>query len=511
MPSGEPCDIPRRIGKYEILDLISRGGMAEIFLGRARGDAGFEKLVAVKRILPELAEEERFIKMFFDEARISAELTHSNIAQIFELNSEEELPFLALEYIQGVNLQTINRYFQNRQMAAPPSLATYIMIRICNALEYAHTRQDSHGRPRNIIHRDVSPGNILVSFEGEVKLVDFGIARATQRTSHTAVGTIKGKCAYMPPELLRKQSVDHRADIFAAGGVFYELITGAHPFRGDDDLKTLELVREARAPMPSSVEKSVPPELDHICIKALASDPGDRYASAALMEQDLEQYQQQAHLSRTKVSAWLKKTFHKRLQKLQDVLRQQPPATPAPVASKPKPAPGVPPKARPGSENFHQAPTVVSHQSDIPTAPTMPQPPARPVNLKEAPTEIKEAPTEIKEAPKEIKEAPTEIKEAPTEIKAAAEPPQPPARAQTWPALPPKARSRRRLLIPFFVVLGILVLLAFAAQVGYVLRKGPRLLPRPAAPTPAAPQQHAATVDAGPEPDLRITAPPGDH
>ena len=321
--SGER-EVPRNIGKYEILKRIAVGGMAEVFLGRVTREGGFEKLMAIKRVHPDLAAEGTFTDMFIDEARITAGLNHSNIAQIYDFGRSGNSCFQAIEFIPGVDLTHILAFFLNQNRVPPPSLVAFIMAKVCSALEYAHAKCDNMGRPLRIIHRDVSPGNVLVSFEGEIKLIDFGVAKATRRTQETAKGILKGKVAFMSPEQVKGKPLDHRSDIFSAGIMMYELLTGHHPFRTDDDIVTLELIRAGKAPPPST-RLVVPEDLEQICLKALAPRLSNRYPNAGQMERELDEFRSANPLSRQKVAAWMKKSFQDQLDELQKTLSVPPP------------------------------------------------------------------------------------------------------------------------------------------------------------------------------------------
>ena len=312
-------EVPETIGRYEILKRLAVGGMAEVFLGRIRGEGGFEKLVAVKRVHPDLAREAQFTEMFIDEARITADLNHTNIAQVYDFGRSGDSCYQAMEFVQGVDLTHVLAFFLNQNRVPPPSLVTYIMVHVCSALEYAHAKCDNTGNPLRIIHRDVSPGNVLIGFEGEIKLIDFGVAKATRRTQETAKGILKGKVAFMSPEQVRGKPLDHRSDIFSAGSMMYELITGYHPFRSEDDIVTLELIRAGKAPRPST-RLVVPEELEAIVMKAMEAKLKKRYANAGLMERDLEEFRSANPLSRHKVVAWMKKSFAKELESVRSIL-----------------------------------------------------------------------------------------------------------------------------------------------------------------------------------------------
>ena len=314
---------PSSIGRYEILAPLGKGGMAEVFVGRTTGEGGFERLVAVKRILPELAETADFVAMFTDEARISAELSHSNIGQVYEFGKEQDSYFIAMEYIQGVHLRRLYRLFGKLKKIPPPGMAAYVMTNVCAALEHAHTRCDKEGRSLNIIHRDVSPSNVLVTFEGEIKLIDFGIARARERVHETSASSLKGKFAYMSPEQAYGRELDQRSDIFGAGILLFEMLTRRNPFEDENDLSTLERVREARVVPPRRVVAEVPAELERICLKALQRDPAERYASAAQMQAELEAFHFKVGYGRRQLARLMGKAFSRQRDQTRALLRQQ--------------------------------------------------------------------------------------------------------------------------------------------------------------------------------------------
>jgi len=216
---------PVKFGKYYLLERINVGGMAEIFKAKSFGEAGFERLVAIKRILPSVAEDHEFITMFVDEAKLAGQLTHPNIAQIFELGKVNETYFIALEYVAGRDLRAVFERVKKRNERVPIPMACYCVMKLCEGLDYAHNKKDAAGRNLDLVHRDVSPQNILLSWDGDVKLIDFGIAKAASKSSRTQAGILKGKFGYMSPEQVRGQKVDRRSDVFAAGIVLYELLT----------------------------------------------------------------------------------------------------------------------------------------------------------------------------------------------------------------------------------------------------------------------------------------------
>jgi eukaryotic-like serine/threonine-protein kinase len=321
----------QRIGRYEVLDRIGSGGMAEVLLGRTTGEGGFEKLVAIKRILPHMAANQEFVGMFIDEARISANLSHSNIAQIFEFGRDADDLFIAMELVLGVDLRTIHRTLHKRRQLPPVPVAAFLIQQVCAALDHAHNKPDAAGQLLGIIHRDVSPSNVLISFEGEVKLIDFGIAKATHRLSVTVGADLKGKYAYMSPEQAAGLPIDHRSDVFAAGTLLFELLTGLNPFLGDNDLATLERVRKGRVPAPSTRARGVPPALDAVCRRALARNPRERYRSAGEMQDELEAFTRHAGCSSRQMARWMHENFAEELTGSQRMLaeaRSRPPLQP---------------------------------------------------------------------------------------------------------------------------------------------------------------------------------------
>jgi serine/threonine protein kinase len=267
-------------GKYVLTDRIGAGGMAEIFRATAFGVEGFTKEICIKRILPTLTIDETFIKMFITEAKIAVNLHHANIVQVFDLGRIGEHYFIAMELVRGRDLLQIINRCRALKKRLPVPIALYLISRVCKGLEYAH-RVKVEGRPAGIIHRDVSPSNILVSWEGDVKVADFGIAKASHKDEKTATGTMKGKYGYMSPEQVLGESIDQRSDIFATGILLYESLVSKRLFKGETDLETLEKVRSALVPSPpSATNKKVPVEVDQLVYKALALNRDDRFQNA---------------------------------------------------------------------------------------------------------------------------------------------------------------------------------------------------------------------------------------
>jgi serine/threonine protein kinase len=278
-------------GPYELLDRVAVGGMAEVFKAKRSGVEGFEKIVAVKRILPHLSDNQEFVDMFVNEAKMVAGLTHPNIVQIFDLGRIETSYYIAMEYVHGRDLRTILKRAKDRGLRMPLDLALRIANLVSSALEYAHRKKDERGRPMEIVHRDVSPQNILISFEGDVKLTDFGIAKAATKASTTDRGALRGKLLYMSPEQAWGRPMDRRSDLFSLGLVLYETITDQKPFLGGgggNEMSVLETVRECRIGPPREVNPRIPDELDRLVVKALAKDPDERFQDAAEMGRGLE-------------------------------------------------------------------------------------------------------------------------------------------------------------------------------------------------------------------------------
>ncbi len=276
--------------KYRVMDRIEVGGMAEVFRGRAVGVEGIEKDVAIKRILPSLTKKKRFREMFLDEARLSMCLNHANIVQVFDVGRSAGTYFIVMEYVDGVNLRKVFQRASERGVRIPLKVVCYIMAEVCKGLAHAHDLKDANGRAYGIVHRDLSPPNILISRSGEVRIVDFGLAKAVTHAVTTDPGIVKGKFSYLSPEAADGKEIDHRADIFSAGIVLYELLSNRQLFRGKNDVETLELVRRAEIPSLSKLNPDVTTSFERIVEKALERDPQKRYNSARAMGDDLSRY-----------------------------------------------------------------------------------------------------------------------------------------------------------------------------------------------------------------------------
>ncbi len=278
---------------------------------RPSGVEGFERIVALKRILPSIAEDEEFITMFIDEAKIAVQLQHANIAQIFDLGKVDDSYFIALEYVNGRDLRGIFDDLRKMGQAMPMPQVCHLIMQLCEGLDYAHNKRDAQGRDLNLVHRDVSPQNVLIGYEGEVKLIDFGIAKAAGKASKTQAGILKGKFGYMSPEQVRGLPIDRRSDIFALGIVLYEMLTGERLFIGESDFSTLEKVRNVEIIPPSSFNSDIPEKLERIVLKALEKNVEDRYQNAIDLHDDLQMFMHSVgqFVSRKDLSAWMKRTF----------------------------------------------------------------------------------------------------------------------------------------------------------------------------------------------------------
>ena len=280
---------PIQFGKYRLLDKIAVGGMAELYCSKLTGVQGFEKLIAIKKILPNLSDQDSLITSFIDEAKLAALLHHENIVQIYDFGNMDNEYFIAMEFLFGKDLRTIRKAANNREQPLGMGNILYIISRICAGLDYSHNLKDLQGKPLNIIHRDINPQNILVTYEGQVKIIDYGIAKAASQNNKTRENLIKGKLAYMSPEQANGQTIDHRSDIFSTGIILYELLADRRMFEGET-MHVLSLVREAHYDPPEEVIPDLPAELNQILHRALAKDPDERYQSASEMLADLEEF-----------------------------------------------------------------------------------------------------------------------------------------------------------------------------------------------------------------------------
>jgi serine/threonine protein kinase len=288
VPKEEGGEAGLRFGQYTLLERIAVGGMAELWKARMRGVEGFQKTVAIKKILSHMTDNSEFIDMFVDEAKLAAQLSHPNIVHIYDLGRINRDYYIAMEYVDGKDLRSLLNAARRRHLPLPPGLALLIAARLAGALDYAHRMRDFEGKEMNLVHRDVSPQNVLLTYEGDVKLCDFGIAKAVSKASHTQMGALKGKLQYMSPEQAWGRPVDSRSDIFSLGAVLFEMLTGERLFSGDSEMSVLEAVRQARVRLPRQIDPALPAEADEIVARALAVEPQNRFASAGEMGQRIE-------------------------------------------------------------------------------------------------------------------------------------------------------------------------------------------------------------------------------
>lgn len=287
---------PVPFGRYLLEKRLAVGGMAEIFLAKLPGAAGFEKTLAIKRILPAWTQNPDFIRMLIDEAKIAVRLSHPNIVQVYELGLEDESYYIAMEYIDGLDLKKLLSTLHDLGQKLPLGLAVLIISEILRGLSHAHHKKDEEGHDLNIVHRDISPQNILITRDGHVKIADFGIARAASQRQETQTGTFKGKLAYMSPEQALQRSVDSRSDLFSVGLLFYEILTGQSLFRRHSDLETLDAVRACVIP-PLAIDG--PPDLEALLLQATAKTPDARYQRADQFLKALEDLSQAHSLHAT--------------------------------------------------------------------------------------------------------------------------------------------------------------------------------------------------------------------
>ncbi len=277
--------------RYRITERVAAGGMAEVFRGVAESLQGFKKNIAIKRILPALTKNKKFVAMFLDEARLSLLLQHTNIVQVFDIGHTDDTYFIVMEYVDGVDLKALTEWRRKINRRIPIAHTLYVTMEICKGLSYAHELQNPEtGKPLGIVHRDISPPNVLISKQGEIKVVDFGLAKATSQIETTDPGVVKGKMSYLSPEAARGEEVDSASDIFAVGILLYEMLTGKRLFYGETDYQTVELVRNAKIPPIKPQNPQVEPELEDIVRKALAKRKEDRFQGALDLQDALAQY-----------------------------------------------------------------------------------------------------------------------------------------------------------------------------------------------------------------------------
>jgi eukaryotic-like serine/threonine-protein kinase len=303
-----------RLGRYTILKHLASGGMADVLLGRTDGIEGFERHVVVKRIRAEHAKDQRFIQMFLDEARVAANLHHQNIVQVHDIGESSGEYFFSMEYIHGEDLRKMLSAVSKTGTHMPLGYVVAIMTSTAAGIHYAHERKDSKGKPLNIVHRDVSPSNVLIGYDGSVKVVDFGIAKAAMRQVETRSGSLKGKVSYMSPEQCKGEDIDRRSDVWALGVLLYELATTTRLFKGDNDYLQMDAIVNGKVPPPRSRRPDLPNELQSIIMRALRVDPSKRYQTADELRIALDQFAVRAGLtaSTSALAGYMQKLFGER-------------------------------------------------------------------------------------------------------------------------------------------------------------------------------------------------------
>ncbi|HEY8079872.1 MAG TPA: serine/threonine-protein kinase [Labilithrix sp.] len=319
--------LPKKFGKYTLIRKLATGGMAELFLAIQKSVAGFEKLQVIKRILPSMNQDKAFIDMLLHEARVAATLSHPNIVQIFDVGMADGQYYIAMEHVHGEDLRSIVRQMKKKNVFEfPLEHALAIVLGMCAGLAYAHEKRDLDGSALNIVHRDISPQNVVVTFTGDVKIVDFGIAKSADKgmLEQTKSGKLKGKVPYMSPEQARGEHLDARSDIFASGVMLFELTTGKRLFKGASEYETLKLICERDYPTPSDVRPEYPPDLEPIVMKALSKDPNARYQSAREMQADIEAFvrRHQIAVSNIALNQFMQSLFEEKLAAQKEALLQ---------------------------------------------------------------------------------------------------------------------------------------------------------------------------------------------
>jgi TonB family protein len=302
---------PREFGQYTLLERVAVGGMAELWKARMKGVEGFQKTVAIKKILPHLTDSADFVTMFIDEAKLAAQLQHNNIIHIYDLGKIGDDFYIAMEYVEGKDLRSILNAGRAQHAPLPMGLALFIAARLASALDYAHRKRDFDNRELGLVHRDVSPQNVLISYEGDIKLCDFGIVKAVSKASKTQMGALKGKLQYMSPEQAWGKPVDGRSDLYSLGTLLFETLTGQRLFAGDTEISVLEAVRESRVQRPRALDPALPEEVDALVAKALARDPDERFQSAGQMQKEIEKVLYSLHPtpSQADLAAYMHRLF----------------------------------------------------------------------------------------------------------------------------------------------------------------------------------------------------------
>jgi len=354
---------PRMLGRYEIIGNLGHGGMATVYLARTAGEAGFHRLFAIKALHPHLAADRGFVAMLLDEARIAARLHHPNVVPIVDLGSQDGVHYVAMEYVEGCAMSAL--LYKSRNERSPKLLVPIILDALAG-LHAAHTLVDDDGRPLLLVHRDVSPQNVLVGIDGVGRITDFGVARAESRINTTRPGQLKGKLSYLSPEQIKGGTLDHRSDIFSAGAMLWSALTGLRLFRdASSDAATMANILTMEVPPPSTVGFKPPPELDAICLRALERDPDKRFASAQEMEEALREAATKGGFlgSRREVAEWVSASFKEELGARRNAVR----SALSQAASRAHPAPD----SQPSMSGLRMIPTVGSLSPEETTPPTL--------------------------------------------------------------------------------------------------------------------------------------------
>jgi len=377
LPAAALAEEPvlEQFGNYNLLEKVAVGGMAELFKARQRGPHDFEKIVAIKRILPHLSDNDEFVRMFIDEAKLAAQLSHPNIVQIFDLGKAGGSYYIAMEFVDGRDLRNLLRKVREYRLPMPEVLAAAVIMKVASALDYAHRKRAIDDKELRLVHRDISPQNILISYEGAVKLVDFGIAKAATKNAQTQAGALKGKLLYMSPEQALGQPLDSRSDLYSLGLVLAELLTGERCFQADSELGVLEKVRLGKVLDVRSVNPSVSREMGAILDRLLCREVERRYASARLLERDLKALLAQQGSEPTEadlaeyVNTLLRGTREEAEQLLADRFALVAPALPALDAGPARPAAAGPAEDEPTWSGSGESPLLVVPAPDAPAAP----------------------------------------------------------------------------------------------------------------------------------------------
>ncbi|MCE9580658.1 MAG: serine/threonine protein kinase [Deltaproteobacteria bacterium] len=364
---------PVPFGKYALMGLIARGGMAEVYRARYTEDAASKRVLAIKVMRPQLAREARFVDMFNREGQLAMLLKNRCIVETMEIGRIEGRHYIAMEYIGGRDLTQVLRRCQESNQRIPVPHAVYIAARIAEGLAFAHQLQDGDGRPLNIVNRDVSPSNVRLSYDGDVKLLDFGIAQALMKFT-SEIGVLKGKFSYMSPEQIRGMPLDARTDVFSTGIILHEMLTTEKLFRGDTEFALMEKVRKAEVPPPSNFNRRVTPELDAVVFKALARDVADRYQSASELAAALDALIEGYRFDPKELRQFMRQMFRKEYAKELEEAQVPPDGRGADTRTGPTGAMSVPGDATGGFAGGSAAPATRPQPARAPAPPTAPPP-----------------------------------------------------------------------------------------------------------------------------------------